>query len=297
MLKSVICIEKKHIEMQDRLHWLLNTFELHANVFQAGNLCNEAEYNSHDNVGYIHIMHEGELQVDTFGQPSVMFTEPVLIFYVNPKKHRLKPLTKTKMVCATFNFDQGLGNPLTKSLPEMLYVSFKAIPQFHNILDLLFKEACEHHCGQQSILNRLIEVIIILLLRHLMDDKQINIGLLAGLADNKLSKAINAMHELPSKSWSLETLAEEAGMSRARFAAHFHKVVGMTPHAYLTEWRISKAKSLLLHGKTLSYVVDAVGYSGLSAFSRAFYSLVGMPPKVWLKQNDQPAHQTALHSY
>lgn len=273
--------------MQDRLHWLLDTFDLHANVFQAGKLCHGTEYDDHDHVGYIHIMQEGHLEVETAGQPATRYTEPVLIFYVNPKKHRLTPLEETMMVCATFNFDQGLGNPLTKSLPEVLCINFKEMPQLQHILDLMFKEAGEHHCGQQSILNRLVELIVVLLLRYLMDENKINIGLLAGLADNKLAKTINAIHTSPGQSWSLERLAEVAGMSRARFAAHFHQTVGMTPHVYLTEWRISKAKSLLLRGKSLSYVVDAVGYSGLSAFSRAFYAMVGIPPKAWLKQTEQ----------
>ncbi len=275
--------------MADRLHWLLETFDLHADVFQAGKLCHSADYDESGNVGYIHILKEGQLDLETVGLPTQRYCEPVLIFYVNAKKHRLSPVNETSMVCATFNFDQTLGNPLTKSFPDVLCVSFKEIPQLHSVLNLLFDEAIDHHCGQQSILNRLIEVTIVLLIRHLMDQNKIHIGLLAGLADNKLAKAINAVHESPAKTWSLETLAMEAGMSRARFAAHFHQTIGMTPHAYLTEWRISKAKSLLLSGKSLSYVVDAIGYSGLSAFSRAFYTLVGMPPKAWLKQNEQTA--------
>jgi AraC-like DNA-binding protein len=275
--------------MADRLHWLLETFDLHADVFQAGELCQSAEYDDTENVGYIHILKEGHLELETAGQTVQRFNEPVLIFYVNAKKHRLSPLNDTSMVCATFHFDQTLGNPLTKSLPDVLCITFREMPQLYSVLQLLFDEANEHHCGQQSILNRLIEVTIILLIRYLMDQNKIHIGLLAGLADNKLAKAINAVHESPAKTWSLETLAEVAGMSRARFAAHFHQTVGITPHAYLTEWRISKAKSLLLRGKSLSYVVDAVGYSGLSAFSRAFYALVGMPPKAWLKQNEQAA--------
>lgn len=278
--------------MQDRLHWLLNAFELHANVFQAGRLCQGGDYDDKGHIGYIHIMQEGHLALEQAGHPRHEYTEPVLIFYVNPQKHRITPLNETKMVCATFSFDHGLGNPLTKALPDMLTVGFKDIPELQHVLALLFAEANEKHCGHQAILNKLIEVVIVLLLRYLMDEKQMNLGLLAGLSDPKLAKAINAMHAAPGNTWTLEMLAEIAGMSRARFAAHFHHTVGMTTHTYLTEWRISKAKSLLLKGKSLSYVVDAVGYSSLSAFSRAFNTLVGMPPKTWLKQSEQALLET-----
>jgi transcriptional regulator GlxA family with amidase domain len=70
-------------------------------------------------------------------------------------------------------------------------------------------------------------------------------GVLIGLCDVRLGKAIEGMHQHPETSWSLEQLAQRAGMSRARFAAYFRQVVGMTPFDYLTNWRLRIAQTML----------------------------------------------------
>lgn len=84
------------------------------------------------------------------------------------------------------------------------------------------------------------------------------------------ARAINAMHAEPSRAWSLGQLASTAAMSRARFAAKFRETVGTTPMAYLTEWRVGVAQSLLRRGKPVQAVADQVGYANASALSRAF---------------------------
>ncbi|MEN8801641.1 MAG: AraC family transcriptional regulator, partial [Thiogranum sp.] len=97
-------------------------------------------------------------------------------------------------------------------------------------------------------------------------------------------KAINAMHAEPAHPWSLEELAATAGMSRARFAAKFRDVVGMTPGSYLGEWRLGVAQSLLRQGKPVQLVSDVVGYGSASALSRAFRAQIGLSPTEWVKQ-------------
>ena len=91
--------------------------------------------------------------------------------------------------------------------------------------------------------------------------------LLAGLADKRLARAINAMHAEPGHAWTLESLAAAASMSRARFAVRFRETVGMTPMAYLGEWRLSVAQSLLRQGRGVQAVADRVGYASASALS------------------------------
>lgn len=272
--------------MDDRLVWLLKCFELRARVFQAGPLCNSSSFDARDGLGYIHVLRSGTLRVETQSQPAVRINEPSLLFYMNPTSHRLVPQGKgVDMVCASFDFGTGLRNPLAQALPDVLVQKLGDMPTLGLSLTLLFKEASEHHCGQQAILDRLTEVIIVQLLRDLMDQNRLQIGLLAGLAEPRLAKAINAMHENPSQAWSLEDLASVAGMSRARFATNFRNTVGMTPGSYLTEWRIGVAQSLLRKGKSVQLVADTVGYGSASALSRAFAAQVGLSPTDWRKQN------------
>ena len=117
-------------------------------------------------------------------------------------------------------------------------------------------------------------------------------GILLGLADARLARAITAIHKRPERTWSLEELAKLAGMSRARFAAHFRTVVGATPFDYLTDWRIDVAQGLLWRGEPLKLVAPCMGFQSSTAFSRAFSKRIGLSPTEWISQND-PARSKA----
>jgi transcriptional regulator GlxA family with amidase domain len=124
-----------------------------------------------------------------------------------------------------------------------------------------------------------------------MNARLVDSGVLLGLSDPRLSKAIGAMHEHPEISWSLEQLAQQAGMSRARFAAHFRKVVGITPFDYLTNWRLGIAQTMLRKGNSLKLIATAVGYTNATALTRVFTKRLGTSPSDWLR-----AQRPALRS-
>lgn len=271
--------------MDDRLVELLKCFELRARVFQAGPLCHSARYDEADGLGYIHVVQQGTLGVESPGHPSLLIDEPSLFVYMNPTCHHLLPRDRDlKMVCASFEFGAGLRNPLARALPEVVLIRLRDVPTLDLTLQMLFREADEQHCGRQAVLDRLIEVVFIQVLRDLMDQQRLQVGLLAGLAEPRLAKAINAMHKEPARNWSLEDQAATAGMSRARFAARFRDVVGMTPGGYLGEWRLGVAQSLLRQGKPVQLVSDLVGYGSASALSRAFRAQIGLSPTEWATQ-------------
>lgn len=276
--------------MNDRLVELLKRFELRAKVFQAGPLCGAARYESAEGVGHIHVQRSGTLTVESPGRPKTIVDEPSLFFFVNPTSHQLVPQgDEVQMVCATMEFGAGLWNPIARALPDMVLIHLKDMPVIDLALEALFREAEERHCGRQAVLDRLIEVVFIQVIRDLMDQNRIEVGLLAGLSDRKLARAINAMHADPAHPWSLQELATTAGMSRARFAARFRDIVGLTPGTYLAEWRLGVAQSLLRQGKPVQLVSDLVGYASASALSRAFRAQVGVSPTEWLKQSEVPA--------
>ena len=131
------------------------------------------------------------------------------------------------------------------------------------------------------MLNRLFELMVIQLLRQLLGDGQMASGMLAGLADKRLSRALVAMHDAPAHNWSVEALASLAGMSRASFAAHFRAVVGSTPGDYLADWRIGLAQKRIREGRPLALVADEVGYQSPSALARVFRRKTGVSPSQW----------------
>jgi transcriptional regulator GlxA family with amidase domain len=106
-------------------------------------------------------------------------------------------------------------------------------------------------------------------------------GLLAGMAHPQLHKALVAVHEDPSRSWSLPELAGIAGMSRSGFAAVFKQVVGSTPGDYLASFRLCIAQGMLRRGLPLKHIAQDVGYGSTAALSRAFKAGCGASPREW----------------
>ena len=122
---------------------------------------------------------------------------------------------------------------------------------------------------------------MIQVLRQLMETGDVKGGMLAGLSHPRLRNAIVAMHEAPSKEWTLDELARVAGMSRSVFATHFREALGITPGQYLQGWRVGLAQQALRQGKPLKVVAADVGYGSEAALSRAFKSHSGVSPREW----------------
>ena len=271
----------------DRLSPLLNRFDLSARVFHTGALCGWADFDESDGVGHLHILRSGSLRTSRSGQASLEVVTPSLLFYPSPSNHRLviDDGKVADVLCASVDFGSASGNPLLRGLPELLVVPMNAAPALQPTLDLLFAEAGGERCARQAALDRLLGYLIIQLLRHAMAERLIDVGVLAGLADPRLSKAITAMHEQPGHPWSLEELAQAAGMSRARFAVNFRETTGATPMDYLTDWRLGIARTLLKKGLPVKRVAADVGYASSTSFARAFAQRCGTTPKRWLGSN------------
>jgi AraC-like DNA-binding protein len=88
------------------------------------------------------------------------------------------------------------------------------------------------------------------------------------------------MHAASDQPWTIEALAQAVSLSRATLARRFGDLVGETPSAYLTRWRMDLAARRLRSGDdSILAVATSVGYSSEFAFSRAFRRARGMPPR------------------
>ena len=104
-------------------------------------------------------------------------------------------------------------------------------------------------------------------------------GWLRAIRNPRLGRAIARVHRDPALDWSVETLAEVAGMSRSGFSAQFREMTGEAPMQYVTRWRMSVAASWLREESTpLAELAERLGYRSEAAFSRAFKRIIGISP-------------------
>jgi len=278
-------------EPVDRLSGLLEHFRVHAHLFHAGPLCGVTNFDAQEGRGFLHVLRRGEMVVTHLphsGAPrKIKVTEPTLLLYPRPLQHRFHnaPTEGADFVCATVDFDGGARHPVVAALPSVVVLPLRSVDGIEQTLALLFSETERVRCGQRLLADRLFEVLLLQVLRWLLDRPDhggMTEGLMHGLAHPRLARALTAMHESPGAAWSLDSMAQAAGMSRSAFAAEFKLQLGVTPADYLLRWRVSLAQSMLLAGSSVKLASEKLGYASAASFSRAFVQLVGLSPRAWL---------------
>jgi AraC-like DNA-binding protein len=172
----------------------------------------------------------------------------------------------------------GVTNPLMNAMPEQIVVPLSEAPTLQTLIAAFVTEASGTRCGRQFVLDRLCEVIMLLVLRRTIDIGSAQPGLLAGLSHPAIHRALVAMHDQPSRPWHIEELAGISGLSRSRFMTLFPKVTGTTPAAYLKAWRLTLGQRELQRGERIKSVARRVGFGSAAAFSRAYALAFGHSP-------------------
>jgi AraC-like DNA-binding protein len=172
----------------------------------------------------------------------------------------------------------GRDNPLLDTLPGLVDIDIGQAPEMAMLAQLITAESEAQRCGVNGALNRLAEVLLIRILRYLIERGQSATGLLGGLADPRLSRAIVGIHQSPGRAWSNDQMAAEAGLSLSRFTELFHQRVGQTPQAYLRRWRMILARQDLQRGERVQQVAARYGYQSSEALGRAFQREFGLSP-------------------
>jgi AraC-like DNA-binding protein len=189
----------------------------------------------------------------------------------------------TRVLCAKYLFQGAGSHPLTSLLPPLIHLTAHDAEkhvQLQLLLQLLSHEATDGGTGTELVVPRLVDSLLVFVVRAWLTGQPFTAGGWFGaLRDAHISKALGLMHEQPQAAWSLEELARQVGQSRATFARRFLELVGETPVAYLTRWRICLATKLLSDtGLSLDEIAVRVGYQTAAAFSRAFRRGLGCAP-------------------
>lgn len=191
--------------------------------------------------------------------------------------------TDTIMVCGAYLLDQARPHPLFNELPDVIHLSARAgrHPALRATLDLLDLELERVRPGSGAMLPALLDVLLLHVLRAWLDEQVSDnaTGWVAALRDTAVAAALSAIHDEPSRQWTVAELGTHAGLSRAAFARRFTALVGQPPLTYLAWWRLTLAARLLHDSDTpLAVVARKVGYNSEFAFAHAFKRQYGQPP-------------------
>ena len=300
----------------DTISQLLKTFRLQAEVFHNAKYC--TAFNIDTTVSgkaAFHIVSEGRawlINGNGAGDPVELHAGDLVLF-PRAGKHRMVDTPETAaglnaggaqpfdevadqsgagLVCGYLEFDHPSSNPLLDALPDSVVVRRVDRPDdcgVCEILSLLIRESVSDKPGVQVTLNRLCDVVFVLLMREYLDAGG-ETGLGAALADKRIARSLNALHGELGADWSVEALAQIAAMSRAGFAARFKEVLGVSPVAYLTTARMQAAYRWLRDNhEPVATVAARTGYATEAAFAKAFKRELGVSPGAVRKDGEREA--------
>ena len=201
--------------------------------------------------------------------------------------------SEASLILIECKYDKAMIRPLLSVLPSILpEVNDEDDGRFEVIdveIRLLTLEAEHERMGKTAVINHWASIMMIECLRVYIESlPEATENWLKAMKDPFLTKALAAMHGAPSESWTINQLAEVAGMSRSSFAQRFKDTVGMPPLTYLIDYRLRlAARYLRLQQNSISRISEMVGYASDSTFSQAFKRVYGVSPKAYRQQYRQ----------
>src|SRR3954470_18971978 len=185
----------------------------------------------------------------------------------------------TVMLIGTYQLDGEVSRRVLRALPALLVVG--ASEWDCPVIPLLGEEIVKDEPGQEAVLDRLLDLLLIAVLRAwFARPGGEGTRWYRAHGDPVVGHALRLLHHNPAHPWTVEELARESGVSRAALARRFGELVGEPPIAFLTSWRIALAADLLLEpGATIGSVAHEVGYGTPFALSGAFQRLRGVSPR------------------
>ena len=187
---------------------------------------------------------------------------------------------------AFFTFTTEHASILLSLLPALVHIrsdADRAVMQWY--LERMIAVLADPQPGGALLAEYLAQMMLIEVLRlHVTQNGSGRVGWLFALSDQQLSSAMATMHERPGYRWTVQELADNAGISRSAFALRFKEKVGISVMGYLTRWRmLLAADRLMTSPDSVSAVALSLGYESESAFSFAFKREMGLSPRKYCR--------------
>ncbi len=216
------------------------------------------------------------------GDPVAVAADDLVLFPHGPGALRLAAAEAgAAVVACRFWFDPESLRGMTFALPRHIHLRrAEGAGWIEGIARFLLIEAGDVQPGAALMISRLIDLIVIRALRTWVHQGRAT-GWLGGLSDARIARALKAIHQAPMQRWSVEAMAEIAGMSRSSFCERFTALVGRPPLRYHNEWRLRLARDMLARREArVGEIGLRIGYESEAAFSRAYKALFGHAPRV-----------------
>lgn len=191
----------------------------------------------------------------------------------------------TVFLCGAYRFSGDIGSGLLNALPQVMPLSPAIGDPLRDVIGLLSRELASTEPGQNTVLDRLLDILLVLAIRTFFRQSAATPRWYRASADPRLKAALQGMHEDPRRAWAVPELARISGLSRAAFARAFGDALGQAPMQYLTDWRMTLARDYLRSSEmSLAEIADLIGYGSPYAFAAAFRRHHGYPPGIWRQQ-------------
>jgi AraC-like DNA-binding protein len=198
------------------------------------------------------------------------------------------PSGATRSVICAYEGRSEVSARLLDALPTVLVL--RADEWETPLVDLLAAEAGNDGPGQEAYLDRLLDLLLIAVLRTWFDRDENAPTWWHAEHDPMVGPALKLIYNNPAHPWTVANLAAAVGSSRAVFASRFAEQVGEPPIAFLTSWRLALAADLLRSSQaTIAAVARQVGYSTPFALSSAFKRAYGVSPNTYRATASYPA--------
>jgi len=185
----------------------------------------------------------------------------------------------TLLLTGTYVAPGAISQRLLAALPPVVHVQYAETDQ--TLIDVLANEMGKDQLGQQAVLDRLLDLLLVSTLRAWFDRPDaMPPGWYRAQSDPVVGRALLLIQHNPERPWTLDSLPAPVGMSRAGLARRFGNLVGEPPMTFLTTWRLALAADLLSEtSHTLEHIAHQVGYSNAFALSAAFRRERGISPR------------------
>ena len=157
-------------------------------------------------------------------------------------------------------------------------------PLLRQIVLAIYQESIQSTPPNRLYLESLQNTALLHLLRHHCHLEVVEPNLHNGLTSLQLQKIIEYVNANLSQDLKLAELAKVINVSPPYFGRLFKQSMDISPHQYVLQCRIKKAKTLLAQGKLpVKQIVQTIGFYDQSHFSRVFRKYVGVTPKQYQK--------------